>query len=511
MKKLIFALLFLSTLAVGQTDPAASNGSGCVASGIPAYCNKAFTALSTDPANTAAQTQIVDPAPAAYAATDIHSYLYPGNTTRVLMHYQPWFCNSGATCNSHINVGYNENNTATVTAQLADMKALGVDVVVPDYYGSDASKAFNLATIDAMASVIAGSPTLYPKMLLGMDSGAWSNAGQCPKGSGVTTVQMEACIEAQLDFAAVHYFYQSWYEKTAGKPLVTFFLDETSWSSVNWDTVYNHMRAHVAAGQSCGGGCAYTTQLLLLGRNSGDITQVGLDGSFAWSPTQIFNNASPGTQLQWNGTSSYLDNFYTICRANPTKVCIGLLEKGFDDSNASFGTGKIIAQQCGNLPLFTAAKVGSSGYSSASQLAYIQAQTWNDYEEGTEIETGIDNCLSLSASVVGLSLTYTATLTDATYGSLNTVDHFQLLYCSTSVSCSVAPGQGALTPALSGTVSLLTVPPGSWTVRLQAVGKPMIRNQLSNAVNFTVLSPPAPASGLFATVSKLNFKSFLSP
>ena len=44
--------------------------------------------------------------------------------------------------------------------------------------------------------------------------------------------------------------------------------------------------------------------------------------------------------------------------------------------------------------------------------------TWNDYEEGTEIESGIDNCLSMSASVSGDSLSWKVT------GHENTVDHY---------------------------------------------------------------------------------------
>ena len=40
-------------------------------------------------------------------------------------------------------------------------------------------------------------------------------------------------------------------------------------------------------------------------------------------------------------------------------------------------------------------------YNSGKQLPALQLVTWNDYEEGTEIESGIDNCFSLSASVSG--------------------------------------------------------------------------------------------------------------
>lgn len=488
--------LALTGIAVAQAvDPTTPNGSGCVANGTPAYCNKAFTGLSTDPANTNAQTQLVVPPPQVYNASSIRSaYLYSGATTRVLMHYQPWFCNTGTTCNSHINVGYNENSTTTVAAQMTAMKALGVDVIVPDYYGNSASKAFNLATVNAIATVIQGDPTAYPKLLLGMDAGAFSNSGQCPQGSGITTAQMEACIDTQLDYAAANYFYQSYYETFGGKPIVTFFLDETGWPSVDWNAVWVHEHAHVAQGQSCGSGCTYTAQVLLLGRNSASITRTGLDGSFAWPPTSTYSNASPSTQFNWNGTAGYLDNFYTICRANPSKLCIGLLYKGFDDSNASFGTDKITAQQCGQIFNFTGAKVGALGYSSTSQLPYIQIATWNDYEEGTTIENGVKNCYTLSATLTGTNVNWTLNATDATYSSLTTIDHMRLLY-STGTGYQI--GVDNIPVTSSGSMSVASLPKTSFIV--QAVGKPTIAIINSNEMPFTAV---APAPTMFTAIPR---------
>ena len=50
--------------------------------------------------------------------------------------------------------------------------------------------------------------------------------------------------------------------------------------------------------------------------------------------------------------------------------------------------------------------------------------TWNDYEEGTEIESGIDNCLTLSASVAANTLQWTI------IGNENTVDHYSVYISS---------------------------------------------------------------------------------
>src|SRR6185369_11915307 len=380
-RKLLFLVIFFFPFALtAQTfNPLAHNGSGCTGPGASTVgCNAATTALTTDPAHTNAITQTPVPAPANYSLLPHKNRLYPGATTRILAHYQPWFCNSSSPCNSHLNIGMDESNASQVAAQLAAMKASGIDAVDIDYYGDDASKAFNLSVTNAVNTAIAGNPAGYPKLMLTLDQGAIQPF--CPNGAGINDAQMEACIENRLDYMASHYLYQSYYETFGGKPVVPFFIDTTNWPSVVWNNVWPHVHAHVALGQSCGGGCTYTAQVLILSRNSGAFTQTGLDGSFAWSQASTFDNLPAGSQLNWNGLAGYYDNFYSVARANPSKLAIGFIGKGFDDSNASFGTNKVTSQQCGQVMDLTAAKIGAAGYSSSSQIPYVQVQ-WNDYEE----------------------------------------------------------------------------------------------------------------------------------
>src|SRR5207253_11513217 len=65
-------------------------------------------------------------------------------------------------------------------------------------------------------------------------------------------------------------------------------------------------------------------------------------------------------------------------------------------------------------------------YSSSNQLENLQLVTWNDYEEGTALETGIDNCVSsLSASITNTT-TLNWTIAFSSGGTENTVDHYVL-------------------------------------------------------------------------------------
>ena len=112
----------------------------------------------------------------------------------------------------------------------------------------------------------------------------------------------------------------------------------------------------------------------------------------------------------------YLDRFYSKAQ-NSNKLAMGSAYKGFDDSEAGWGKGRVIDQQCGKTWLATFAEAGRF-YSSSHQLPALIIPTWNDYEEGTEIETGIDNCVNLQASASDEGLTWTVS------GPKDTIDHY---------------------------------------------------------------------------------------
>src|SRR5262249_4008737 len=83
----------------------------------------------------------------------------------------------------------------------------------------------------------------------------------------------------------------------------------------------------------------------------------------------------------------YLTKFYNAALAAPDEEAIGAAYKGFNDTLASWGENRIMDQQCGQTWLQTFDKANSY-FNSTNQLDGFQLVTWNDYEEGTEIETG---------------------------------------------------------------------------------------------------------------------------
>jgi hypothetical protein len=105
-------------------------------------------------------------------------------------------------------------------------------------------------------------------------------------------------------------------------------------------------------------------------------------GSYAW--------VQPG-QGGWmpdgsNWGQQYLENFYKTMRdKHPDKIAIGGAWPGFNDSVAKWGLNRHMQSACGKT-FDSTLNMYEHYYDSANPLPFLLVETWNDYEEGTEIE-----------------------------------------------------------------------------------------------------------------------------
>jgi hypothetical protein len=380
---------------------------------------------------------------------DVHSLLYTGTTTKVYAHLMLWFGES-----NHMNVGYSSTNPTQVQNQINDMISRGIDGVIIDWYGPGNS-------IDQATQLVMAAAESHPGFTFAImiDQGAieWDSCSGCSP--------QEALI-AQLQYLQQTYFSSPAYLTWQGQPVVSNFGIDTTYS-IDWSTV----------------GTGLSVQPIFVFQNNSGFTETPSGGSFAWvMPTDT------------NFGLSYLASFYDTGMLYPSEQTVGATYKGFNDTLASWSSNRIMSQQCGQTWLQTFAAINSL-YSAAKPLPDLQLVTWNDYEEGTEIESGIANCFSLFGSVSANSLQSTIS------GNENTIDHYNV-YISTD-------GQNlmTLTQMETGVHSLnlcsFPIPSGSYTFYVQAVGKPSMSNQMSGAVQY---SPSCAAAAGPAPVS-LNFSA----
>jgi hypothetical protein len=122
-------------------------------------------------------------------------------------------------------------------------------------------------------------------------------------------------------------------------------------------------------------------------------------------------------------------------------------------------------------------------YSITNQLPFLQVVTWNDYDEGTEVETGIDNCLTLNASVASGVLSWTRNFS-APSGSESTINRYDVY--------DTLDGQSLLKKATLSvgtnavTLDTLSLTPGNHTFYVKAVGAPFVLNKMSNGVQYKI-------------------------
>jgi hypothetical protein len=413
----------------------------CVASSsyiVPTTTLAAQISNNTSAANTFTSLSNGDRGAGNVSKVDMHTLLYSGATTKIYAHMVLWFGDS-----NHMNIGYSSSNPEQVKNQIDDMVSRGIDGVILDWYGPNNS-------MDKAAQLIMAQAENHPGFTFAImvDQGAiqWYSCSGCSP---------QQAFVSELQYIEHTYFPSPAYMTIAGRPVVTNFNVGLSYPSVDWNAA----------------AATLSTRPLFIFQNNNGFSQPLSDGSYAW--------VMPTTT---DYGMHYLSSFYDQGMSFPNEQTMGAIYKGFNDTKASWGSDRIMKQQCGQTWLQTFAEVNGL-YSAGKQLPDLQIVTWNDYEEATEIESGIDNCFALEPSLSGNALQWTIS------GDENTVDHYTV-YVS-------ADGENlmSLTDIATGLHSLnlcgFSIPEGDYKLFVQAVGKPTLANQITGAISY---SPTCPAT-----------------
>ena len=455
-----------------------NNTSACSSSSDPggnrSYCSAFFNGFSTSTNDTAAQTTVPDSPAGRVSPISIKQLMYPGWTGRLICEYQPWFGLS-----SHKSVGYNENNSATVAAQNSFMITEGCDINLVDFYGAlSSTQSFNLATTNAVFADLNSRSGFPLKFGIMEDKGALS--ATCPTSNqteSATVTCLENALITEMDYINMHYASSGVYFTDAGHPVIFTFIPPSVWpvlTSTDWSTIWSTVKAHTDA---------YAASFVYL-FEFGSFTSASYDnGRYGWPQPPAYSS----TQQFWWGshTSSsptYLDTLYSAGLTHPSQLTVGVIYKGFDDNNASWGGNRVIAQQCGQVLLKTANEMSKYFGGSNPQIPYVQVATWNDYEEGTAIEDGIDNCYTVNALLSGSQLTWSLVASDSTYASTSTIHHFNIYYADSAGNLYSAASNLPVTTTSFDLSSV--VPAGTWTIYVEMVGQPLIINRMSSGLTY---------------------------
>ena len=376
---------------------------------------------------------------------DTRTLLYSGAATKVYAHFMAWFGIS-----NHMDVGYTSSDPNQVHRQVSDALSRGISGFIEDWYGPNkSSDTMSDATAFVLKSEAESRNGAFEFAMMA-DGGAL-NSG-CTPATGQTAAA--SCLTDQM-ISLLTYAYNNFETSPAymtfnGRPAV-FFFDPDRYGTLDWQRIVSSVPGNP----------------VLIFQNSGGFTHSQSSGSISWV---MIDTSNPNDWMQ-----SYLDSFYSTATTKPQEHAFGTTYKGFNDTLASWTAQRIVNQNCGQTWLSTFSEIGKY-YSPANQLESLQLVTWNDYEEATEIESGIDNCVSVSASVSGKQLAWT------TSGDETTIDHYTA-YISTDGEKLMSLGDVA-TNVHSLDLSSFGFASGSYTVLVKATGKPSIRNHVSQATTW---------------------------
>jgi hypothetical protein len=169
----------------------------------------------------------------------------------------------------------------------------------------------------------------------------------------------------------------------------------------------------------------------------------------------------------------YLRKFYRAHQeSGQGKYAIGSVYKGFDDRLASWTKHRRIPQDCGRTLLKVAQAIPES-------LNMMQVNTWNDYEEGSAVEPGIDNCGDLTIAVEGDQLALRPQFRDG--GTEDGVHHYAVYLARPGTALALLKDD--LPPGTRRVdLGAFPIPPGDYLIYVQMVGKPLFQNRLSSPV-----------------------------
>jgi hypothetical protein len=396
----------------------------------------------------------------------------------------------------------------------------GCNINFVDFYGDvnlDTHHTFNRTTTDHVYADLWPRTNVPLKLGILEDQGSFDAKASPYCGDQVpvlTQSATESCIESALE-TDMGYIYNNYislhpsvYWTDGGKNVVAYFgacvqfsaLDCDGDSVDSWNTIWNAVQSYVD-------GHSYNMKFIFQYGSFGypTISQ----GTYAWpqpSSDAADNDAfqdNPPSQYYWcdstgiacTGTSAaYLDRYYndaeTYATGSSPEVAVGLLYSGFDDSNASWTNGRVIAQQCGHVLLDSANEVNKGGYwGTTNSMPYMMMATWNDYEEGSEQESGIDNCYTAvnlsfqTGSTTKVQWSLTVDPNSQGYQGTDTIHHYAL-WTSTDNGNTLTIRSQPKPPITTFDLTTLHLPMGTYRVYAEMVGQPSIQNEMSSYVTY---------------------------
>jgi hypothetical protein len=396
----------------------------------------------------------------------------------VLAEYQAWH----GLVPTHTNPPYVSTDPLVISRHIAMAQALGISGFVVDWYGPPAglSNDTDRAFVDqATAELIRQAEMRGFKVALMYDEGTLSNTVP------LTTLRQTRAISDLL--YARRYFTSPAYLNISGHPALFVF----PYPQVDPDIDWSQARSQLGI----------TLTLLDEDPNPDDQPHdVQFDGFYAWVQPPSSGWREDGTE--WG--HDYLTWFYGVMAGlaptYTTRVAVGGVWPGFDDSQAPWGIPpyRYMWRRCG--------QTWRDTWQLADQFTppYVMIATWNDFEEGSDIEFGIGDCLIQAqqrSALPGHTIVYTHVLTNT--GKFT--DTFTVIGSSSyNWPLAITPNSTLLLGHTGVTVTLTVTVPLTMTGSIQDSLTITATSSLSPSVYHRLINTAAVLWGIHLPIIRRN-------
>jgi len=459
--------------------------------------------------------------------------------------------------NNHLLNGYTNDNDSQVDAQFRYMQRLKIDGIVGNPPGPvpltltgqsgknhDTNQTMELWKTKAHNSI---TPFLFSVMTDQVmwdqncpgtqTNGQWSTQPSCVEKimicsldymNTATTSQFTCAFDGVLSSGGQYFAEANYWKVAGGHPVMSYFFAKANFfdstnvctasspcsvyndnqpgtTCVGTDDCWNKVFAGIEHHISNTSLFPAASKPFIIHRDNFsafDANTLPNNGSFRW-----FHASSDQTFTDSAAYITWLDQGLSAIQANPSNPPV-VLASGYgkvDFAQSGFeSTQTVMDARCGQtfMDIMGLAHTRGFGPSPQTPLPGIEIVTWDDYDEGTEMETGIDNCLNpIQSSINGSLLSWSVSFNSAS-GAERTIDHYTVYNTndgSTDATIDhtlVKAADVAVNTANNGTYTF-TLPsglPNPTLIYVKAVGKPMLTNHLSAGKLFAP-NPPAPGTG----------------
>jgi hypothetical protein len=381
--------------------------------------------------------------PGRMSGMNVHTLVPSRPDLRWFVHVMPWW---GA-ADQPFDIGLDCDTVDYVKSMVTDLRNRGFDGAIICWNGRD-SRSNGIA--QKMQTYLKTLPAGSFTFMLLLDEGLVNH---------LPAAERQKALEDAVNYCKEKYFADPNYERENGEPLLLFYGVRGSLGSAE---------AMASVKSAAGGGMVWADV------STNYINEAWQDQCFDWIP--VNKPVDPADPYDLTSLRNYLSIV-----SKSEKKAIGAMAHGFNGTltkTAKWSLGKYLPNGDGACLIQRAQTINQNIPSNVTRMQWV---TWNDWAEGTAIEAGVENDVTVTATVDRSTVSWKVT---SGTGDESTIDHYEIYATADGVNAaklgSVPPGTHSY-----NLVSTSGLAPGtSYQIMVVAVGRPCIRNHASAMVKF---------------------------